>query len=125
MVDIAPTLHKIVPNAIPIDGLFITVATFLLSPPETRLRNAAIVGGVHWALHSSECNYTHLGVKVVEKVSRRDVYNGPPVKAMISIKPQDIPKYGRSAGNASKSGGRTVPTSRGMSRRSRRRGPVY
>lgn len=38
---------------IPTDGVAITVATFLLSPPETRFRNALIVGGIHYLLHHS------------------------------------------------------------------------
>ena len=39
---------------VPIDGVAVTVAAYFLSPPETKLRNAAVIGGLHFFLHSYE-----------------------------------------------------------------------
>ncbi len=42
---------------IPIDGLAVTLATFILSPDDTRIRNALVVAALHWFLHPYEINH--------------------------------------------------------------------
>jgi hypothetical protein len=39
---------------IPLDGLAITLATFLLSPDDLRLRNTIIIAAIHGTLHPYE-----------------------------------------------------------------------
>jgi hypothetical protein len=42
-----------------IDGVVVTALAFVLSPPETRLRNAAIIGIAHGVLHGYACDQLH------------------------------------------------------------------
>ncbi len=39
----------------PVDGTVITILAYILSPPETKLRNAIIIGGAHGLLHYETC----------------------------------------------------------------------
>lgn len=39
---------------IPLDGLAVSVATFMLSPDQTRIRNTIIIAGIHGVLHPIE-----------------------------------------------------------------------
>jgi hypothetical protein len=42
---------------IPIDGLAVTIASFILSPDETRIRNTIIIAGLHGVLHPYEVTH--------------------------------------------------------------------
>lgn len=45
---------KILDIEIPLDGLAITLATFLLSPDDLRLRNTIVIAAIHGYLHPYE-----------------------------------------------------------------------
>ncbi len=40
----------------PIDGIVITIATYILSPPKDKMRNTLIIGGLHGSLHNYACS---------------------------------------------------------------------
>jgi hypothetical protein len=40
----------------PIDGIAVTIATYILSPAKDKMRNTIIVGGLHGALHNYACS---------------------------------------------------------------------
>jgi hypothetical protein len=42
---------------IPIDGLAVSLATFILSPPETRVRNTIAIALIHGTLHPIEVHH--------------------------------------------------------------------
>jgi hypothetical protein len=42
-------------KTIPLDGAVITIATWFLSPQETRVRNTIVIGVLHGALHKTAC----------------------------------------------------------------------
>ncbi len=44
---------------IPTDGVLLSLACWFLSPPETRLRNTIIVGGIHYLFHHSVEKFDH------------------------------------------------------------------
>lgn len=47
-----PVLEEIqFPATVPIDGVLLSIAVFMLSPSDTRLRNTVIVGGIHYVFH--------------------------------------------------------------------------
>ena len=48
---------KILGFEIPIDGLAVTLATFMLSDDDHRIRNTIIIAGLHGALHPYEVNH--------------------------------------------------------------------
>jgi hypothetical protein len=42
-------------KTVPLDGVVITLATWFLSPVETRLRNSLVIGALHGGLHKTAC----------------------------------------------------------------------
>lgn len=46
-------------KTIPLDGAVITLATWFLSPKETRVRNTVAIAVLHGALHPTACKLMH------------------------------------------------------------------
>ncbi len=42
-------------GSIPFDGVVINILTFILSPPEDKIKNSVIIGGAHYLLHNTIC----------------------------------------------------------------------
>ena len=49
-------IQSYLPEYIPLDGLAVTSATYMLSERENRLRNTLVIGILHGFLHEIICN---------------------------------------------------------------------
>ena len=55
MAEVLKTVDSYIPG--PLDGWLVGIATYFLSPPETRLRNVVAVGTIHFVVHESICDH--------------------------------------------------------------------
>ena len=55
------------------DGIAITIATYIISPPGQKVRNTVIIGSLHAVLHGTACSYHHANEqKSHNKILNRD-----------------------------------------------------
>lgn len=68
---------KILDVEIPLDGLAITLATFLLSPDDLRLRNTIVIAAIHGYLHPFEVSmhYEEQQAHAIESITGKPVFN--------------------------------------------------
>ena len=65
-------MQEKLPNYIPLDGVVVTALVFFLSPNETRIRNALVVGGAHFVLHNAVARGQYL-----KKQMTHEEYSAP------------------------------------------------
>ena len=41
---------------IPLDGVAVSIATYILSPPKDKIRNTVIIGVTHYIIHEMICD---------------------------------------------------------------------
>lgn len=81
---IVPFQRKLGP--IPLDGLVVTALTYFLSPNDTRIRNAVLVGSAHFLLHESV-------VHAENRVQLVDVVQSPMVPDVIAPPPNPSHRF--------------------------------